>query len=254
MGERTPASNVKYASVRLGSLHEYLAQLDWIGARRDPVLFRGQGEILPLRPKIARSNSGFPGDTRHPEEREKGMLDAFKRQAVPFLKHEPANDWEWLALAQHHGMSTRLLDWSSNPLIALWFAVADLSADETKSECDAVVWGFVPGPADQQLWDDPFGAYREGGVRVFSPTHVSQRIRAQAGFFTAHRPKPGVADYEPLEEYKAETAQLHKMVIARDRRVQLRRDLNLLGVNEASIFPDMEGLCRHLSWLHSIES
>jgi hypothetical protein len=253
MSEFSPTSTAEVSSVRLGSLDEYLKQLAGIGAR-DLVLFRGQGQDLPLLPKIARPNSSFEGDRRTPEEREQEMLWALKRQAVPHTaQFKPGNDWEWLALAQHHGMSTRLLDWSSNPLVALWFAVAQQAAAGPSPARDAVVWGFAPSPNDQQPWGDPFEVCGVGGFRVFPPAHVSPRIRAQAGYFTAHRPMPGVGRYEPLEESKIHAKQLHKMVIDGNQRTQLRRDLNLLGVNEAALFPDLEGLCRHVSWLNSIE-
>lgn len=60
----------------------------------------------------------------------KGMLDEFKQRAIPYLDTYPRSDFEWMFLAQHYGLPTRLLDWTVNPLVAMFFAVNDLDLNE----------------------------------------------------------------------------------------------------------------------------
>ncbi|MFZ0709190.1 MAG: FRG domain-containing protein [Terrimicrobiaceae bacterium] len=73
------------------------------------------------------------------------LLRAFKRRSLPFLEMRPETDWDWLAVAQHHGLPTRLLDWSVDVLTAVWFAV-ERPADSRKCGNDSrragVVWLF----------------------------------------------------------------------------------------------------------------
>jgi hypothetical protein len=109
--------------------------------RRGQVLFRGQPEDKPLLPKLQRNR--VPSETW---EVEREMLATFKLRARPHLKETAVEHVELMAIAQHEGMATRLLDWSDSPLVALWFAVKDLSI----SRLPGVLWAFrVPQEAQE---------------------------------------------------------------------------------------------------------
>lgn len=207
---------------------------------QDIVLFRGQRADWPLVPKLARLDADRPIlDT------EKEMLKIFKQQSVPFLRTQPTTEWDWLALAQHFGLATRLLDWTLNPLVALWFTTRK-PAEVGK---DGVVWVFRPTDDDfAQESEDPFSGDR---TKAFRPKHITDRIRVQSGYFTVHKFMSSANKFLNFNTIKRYKVQLTKLTIPSKAFPEMRYRLDQFGVNQSVLFPDLDGLCAHTQWLHS---
>jgi hypothetical protein len=198
-------------------------------------LYRGQAnEAWSLIPSIARIEP--IADTRRRAERD--MIEEFKRYAIPYLVRLPATEWEWLALAQHHGLPTRLLDWARNPLAALLFAVSEAFT------ADSAVWCYRYGRSQRP---EDYSPYDITDVYVLRPVHFSGRVTGQSSYFTAH-PMPS----RPFDARPDEHEQLIKIVIPQRARVGLRIALDRLGVNFATLFPDLDGVARHIRWSHTV--
>lgn len=207
-------------------------------------VFRGQREDWPLLPKVARSGYGLTSRGSLPDV-EQRMLNEFEREAASFLGSSPASKWDLLAIAQHHGLPTRLLDWTKNPLAALWFAVRHPAQDESHG----VVWCFRPDPidviVDVATASSPFGGER---TQVFEPRHVTSRIRAQDAVFTVHKYLTGRKKFIPLERNSRQKSKLEKFIISARRFHPLRIDLRRCGIHDASLFPDLGGLAQRIEY------
>jgi hypothetical protein len=172
------------------------------------------------------------------------MLEDFLRELPSFLPVIPTSPWDTLSIAQHHGLPTRLLDWTKNPLAALWFAVRE--TDQGPHE--PTVWAFAP-PDDYVIRNvegapSPFEGER---TLAFEPRHVTARIRAQEGVFTVHKYLHDRSDgFVALERNKTYTAFLRKVQIDPSSIQSIRLELRRCGVHGSSLFPDLDGLARRI--------
>lgn len=203
-------------------------------------VFRGQAFQGNLIPSVARKDH-----TVDTAEQEKQVIKQLTLMGASMLPPGPQNELELLVIAQHFGLKTRLLDWTSNPLAALWFACADPAPG------NAYVYALT---ADDLLANDVYDSspFSRSQTRVFQPRLNNPRIIAQHGWFTLHRYSSKNRRFVPLETNPTTKKHLTEIRVPAGRRADVLQSLDLYGISSRTLFPDLQGLCRYLNGKHKL--
>ena len=225
IGKRLPAGDRLAEFVRWSQDHP---ANEWV--------FRGQSnKEWRLQPSVGRGDSY----TLHWERL---LLDQFRRLAEPYVTSAELTEWDWLALAQHHGLPTRLLDWTSNSLVACFFACA--KARPHSREVDGRVIAIETGSvgfydSKEQMELDPFEIE---SAKLIKPRALSGRILNQRGLFSIH------AHPDQYWGVRTKGIKNDQFDIPAEMKESLLRGLHNIGIDDAHVMPDLDGLARMLKW------
>jgi hypothetical protein len=233
------------------------------------IWYRGDSDAqYPLLPTIARPYE-FNGRRRWFDEKaERNLLHRFRRRAYPHVGRI-MNEWEALLLARHHGLPVRVLDWSANPLIALYFACSN------KNTLDVPAWVSAIARVSSEDYDldllklagssstepgplEYFGKSTEplqrahdteDAIKILHTFHNSPRLISQSGVFTFHS-----NPWRPIEFYigslfrpsRLDIACLIKWLVDPGSKKDIVQELEDVGINRRTVFPDLDGLAQGL--------
>ena len=252
----------------VNSIADYTALADGlVSSPKTTLWFRGIGDATyNLIPSLFRHPSIT--DIKELIELEFDILNRFKHRSIPFQERPLSTNWDYLFFMQHFGVPTRLLDWSENLFVALYFAV--LSAEEKRDAkgaftTDAAVWILNPQMWNEHVlgsaWKNRILALPDQPLASYEPTsdlktlntkpvamagmHNSPRIVAQRGAFTIFG-----SDNRPMETiYNAAgfpDDSLVKVILPKISLSAIRESLFRTGYSDSMIYPDLIGLAKEI--------
>lgn len=214
------------------------------------IYLRGQARAeWGLRPSIGRLNIEYGGRllARYTPDDERNLLHRFRRHTYSHLNRR-LNEWEALFLARHHYLPVRVLDWSSNPLVALYGACWE----KDHLGQDGSIWiirRIVSEKNDLNVFATSLSPLQVQGLKILYPFYGSSRMTAQSAVFTIQDdPWRGMETYFPhsLDDEHFDVAELVRFVVPASAKSACLDDLERLAVNHRTLYPDLDGVARGL--------
>ena len=237
----------------------------------EPVWYRGSGRVsFDVAPSLFRHPDSLTAEQYG--ELEAKLLRRFRERSIPYqapsANSDAEREWERLFVMQHFGVPTRLLDWTENPYIGLFFALssAKVDFDTQEAEEDACVWALSPQGWNRSALSDisydgeilsvgspqleSFLPSADAAMRRVIPVamyglHNSPRIVAQRGVFTIFGSKPDPMDVVAADNGYSEDI-LQRITIPMAEVKNLLKSLTSIGVTDSVIYPDLGGLALEL--------
>ena len=270
-----------FGSAPINTVDSFIAEVtDVQKTTRSRFYFRGDRDsLIPHIGKV-----WYYGDRKCDlVETEQNILHRFRRFANPEVDLD--NWWATLILARHHELPTRLLDWSTNPLVALYFALnlrassekprkprAKSKSSKTKDKKINYVWAIelflesdradidVLARDSHPLKPDTISLKRADGsscymnpgeaAKIVFPVYNSARITAQRGVFTwQSHPKKALQNYDKnLQPINLDIAKVYRWSVPNEMnlRTKLMENINRLGIDARALSPDFDGVCKGL--------
>ncbi len=227
----------------IGELIQYLKED--IGKYKGPVWYRGQSQ------KGWKLQSSFIRECAN--ESEMNMINRFRQSATLLLNPNPNTLMDWLFIMQHHGVPTRLLDWTESPLVALYFACNE------HNDLDGALWILRPVELNKKSGIKPEYPYyipslEDDIVENYFPENLAgerksellpiaalvprnnPRMQSQLGVFTiSHRDKTSIENIHD----KSHTT---RYIIPKRKKGTMLKDLKLIGIQKFQLFPELSSI------------